>query len=197
MTNPSQIRNIAIIAHVDHGKTTLVDGLLKQSNAFRENQAEMSQTTILDTGDLERERGITISAKQTAVQYGDTKINIIDTPGHADFGGEIGRPPDEVDQRETKDGRRATAGIDTQRASSATAVRYSHHANAPSTTNPTKPPKCSDAGNASTSALPEVTIGTAMPMPINASPVIMPAANKIPLRLRCSKSSCATPARRR
>ncbi len=91
MTNPSNIRNIAIIAHVDHGKTTLVDGLLKQSNSFRENQAEMSQTTILDTGDLERERGITISAKQAAVHYGDTKINIIDTPGHADFSGEVER----------------------------------------------------------------------------------------------------------
>lgn len=91
MTKPNNIRNIAIIAHVDHGKTTLVDGLLKQSNAFRENQAEMSQTTILDTGDLERERGITISAKQTAVHYGDTKINIIDTPGHADFSGEVER----------------------------------------------------------------------------------------------------------
>lgn len=91
MTESNNIRNIAIIAHVDHGKTTLVDGLLKQSNAFRDNQAEMSQTTILDTGDLERERGITISAKQTAVQYGDTKINIIDTPGHADFSGEVER----------------------------------------------------------------------------------------------------------
>ena len=91
MTNPNNIRNIAIIAHVDHGNTTLVDGLLKQSNSFRDNQAEMSQTTILDTGDLERERGITISAKQTAVQYGDTKINIIDTPGHADFSGEVER----------------------------------------------------------------------------------------------------------
>lgn len=91
MTPHTSIRNIAIIAHVDHGKTTLVDGLLKQSNAFRANQAEMSQTTILDTGDLERERGITISAKQTAVFYGDTKINIIDTPGHADFSGEVER----------------------------------------------------------------------------------------------------------
>jgi len=91
MPNTQNIRNIAIIAHVDHGKTTLVDGLLKQSNAFSEHQAEMSQTTILDTGDLERERGITISAKQTAVQYGDTKINIIDTPGHADFSGEVER----------------------------------------------------------------------------------------------------------
>ncbi len=91
MSDTNNIRNIAIIAHVDHGKTTLVDGLLKQSNAFRANQAEMSQTTILDTGDLERERGITISAKQTAVRYGDTKINIIDTPGHADFSGEVER----------------------------------------------------------------------------------------------------------
>lgn len=91
MSPHTSIRNIAIIAHVDHGKTTLVDGLLKQSNAFRSNQAEMSQTTILDTGDLERERGITISAKQTAIRYGDTKINIIDTPGHADFSGEVER----------------------------------------------------------------------------------------------------------
>jgi GTP-binding protein len=91
MTPTDKIRNVAIIAHVDHGKTTLVDGLLKQSKTFRDNQAEMSQTTILDTGDLERERGITISAKTTAVTYDGYKINIIDTPGHADFSGEVER----------------------------------------------------------------------------------------------------------
>ncbi|OGC97845.1 GTP-binding protein TypA [Candidatus Amesbacteria bacterium RIFCSPHIGHO2_01_FULL_48_32] len=85
------IRNIAIIAHVDHGKTTLVDGMLKQTHTFRENQAEMSQTTILDSNELEREKGITILAKNTAVYYRDVKINIIDTPGHADFGGEVER----------------------------------------------------------------------------------------------------------
>lgn len=85
------IRNIAIIAHVDHGKTTLVDFLLKQSHTFRDNEAEMSQTTILDSNPLERERGITILAKNTAIQYKDTKINIIDTPGHADFSGEVER----------------------------------------------------------------------------------------------------------
>ncbi|MCL1839624.1 translational GTPase TypA [Candidatus Saccharibacteria bacterium] len=86
-----QIRNIAIIAHVDHGKTTLVDGLLKQSRTFRDNQAEMNQTLIMDSMDQEHERGITITAKQTAVFYGDYKINIIDTPGHADFSGEVER----------------------------------------------------------------------------------------------------------
>lgn len=86
-----QIRNVAVIAHVDHGKTTLVDAMLKQTHTFRENQAEMQQTTILDSNSLERERGITILAKNCAVFYGETKINIIDTPGHADFSGEVER----------------------------------------------------------------------------------------------------------
>lgn len=85
------IRNVAIIAHVDHGKTTLVDGLLKQSRTFRDNQAEMSQTLIMDSMDQEHERGITITAKQTSVFYDGYKINIIDTPGHADFSGEVER----------------------------------------------------------------------------------------------------------
>ena len=87
----SKIRNVAIIAHVDHGKTTLVDGLLKQSHTFRDNQAEMSQTLIMDSMDQEHERGITITAKQTCVYYDGYKINIIDTPGHADFSGEVER----------------------------------------------------------------------------------------------------------
>ncbi len=91
MINANKIRNVAIIAHVDHGKTTLVDGLLKQSNTFRDNQAEMSQTLIMDSGDQERERGITITAKQTTIYWNEYKINIIDTPGHADFSGEVER----------------------------------------------------------------------------------------------------------
>ena len=84
-----KLRNIAIIAHVDHGKTTLVDELLKQSGVYRENQEVVDR--VMDSNDLERERGITIMAKNTAVWYGDTKINIVDTPGHADFGGEVER----------------------------------------------------------------------------------------------------------
>ena len=83
------VRNIAIIAHVDHGKTTLVDELLKQSGVFRENQEVMER--VMDSNDIERERGITILSKNTAVFYKNTKINIIDTPGHADFGGEVER----------------------------------------------------------------------------------------------------------
>ena len=83
------VRNVAIIAHVDHGKTTLVDELLKQSGVFRENQQVMER--VMDSNDIERERGITILSKNTAVFYKDTKINIIDTPGHADFGGEVER----------------------------------------------------------------------------------------------------------
>lgn len=87
--NIENIRNVAIIAHVDHGKTTLVDQLLRQSGIFRSNQE--IQERVMDSGDIERERGITILSKNTAVNYGDTKINIIDTPGHADFGGEVER----------------------------------------------------------------------------------------------------------
>lgn len=84
-----KLRNVAIIAHVDHGKTTLVDEMLKQGGAYRENQEVVDR--VMDSGDLERERGITILAKNTAIQYGGTKINIVDTPGHADFGGEVER----------------------------------------------------------------------------------------------------------
>ena len=84
-----KLRNVAIIAHVDHGKTTLVDEMLKQGGVYRENQETVER--VMDSGDLERERGITILAKNTAIRYGDTKINIVDTPGHADFGGEVER----------------------------------------------------------------------------------------------------------
>ena len=89
MKQDTSLRNVAIIAHVDHGKTTLVDEMLKQSGAYRANQAVVER--VMDSGDLERERGITILAKNTAVRYGETKINIVDTPGHADFGGEVER----------------------------------------------------------------------------------------------------------
>ncbi len=93
--DPSNIRNIAIIAHVDHGKTTLVDGMLKQTNVFRENQ-EIKER-VLDSNELERERGITITAKNTGIVYGDTTINLVDTPGHADFGSEVERIMNMVD----------------------------------------------------------------------------------------------------
>ncbi|MBO4422426.1 MAG: GTP-binding protein, partial [Clostridia bacterium] len=83
------LRNVAIIAHVDHGKTTLVDEMLKQGGIFRENQVTTER--VMDSGALERERGITILAKNTSVHYNGVKINIIDTPGHADFGGEVER----------------------------------------------------------------------------------------------------------
>src|SRR5690349_19845073 len=89
MISRENIRNIAIIAHVDHGKTTLVDKLLRQAGTFRENEA--LQERAMDSNDLERERGITILAKNTAIHYKEFLINIVDTPGHADFGGEVER----------------------------------------------------------------------------------------------------------
>ena len=87
----SGIRNIAIIAHVDHGKTTLVDCLLKQSGTFRANEAVSGTERIMDSNDLEKERGITILAKNTSIRYHGVKVNIVDTPGHSDFGGEVER----------------------------------------------------------------------------------------------------------
>src|ERR671921_2286991 len=89
------IRNVAIVGHVERGKTTLVDAMLWQSGAFRENQAVDER--VLDSMDLEREKGITILAKNTAVRYGDVKVNIVDTPGHSDFGGEVERALTMVD----------------------------------------------------------------------------------------------------
>ena len=95
MNRKEKIRNIAIIAHVDHGKTTLVDGLLKQSGTFKIH--ETISDRVMDSMDLEKERGITITAKNTAILYEDIKINIVDTPGHADFGGEVERSLNLVD----------------------------------------------------------------------------------------------------
>src|SRR5438876_8907973 len=95
MPSRDDIRNVAIVAHVDHGKTTLVDAMLWQSGVFRADQ-EVAER-VMDSMDLERERGITILAKNTAVRYGDVKINIVDTPGHADFGGEVERALTMVD----------------------------------------------------------------------------------------------------
>src|SRR5437899_11994617 len=91
----SAIRNIAIIAHVDHGKTTLVDGMLRQSGIFRANEEVVER--VMDSNDLERERGITILAKTTGIRYHGVKINIVDTPGHSDFGGEVERALKMVD----------------------------------------------------------------------------------------------------
>ena len=95
MATNEKLRNIAIIAHVDHGKTTLVDAMLRQSHVFRSN--EQVNERVMDSGDIERERGITILSKNTAILYDDIKINIVDTPGHADFGGEVERVLNMVD----------------------------------------------------------------------------------------------------
>ncbi|MFP6588940.1 MAG: GTP-binding protein, partial [Candidatus Latescibacterota bacterium] len=95
MSTADNIRNIAIIAHVDHGKTTLVDGMLRQTHVFHDNQTVVDR--VLDSNDLERERDITITAKNTAVLYGDTTVNLVDTPGHADFGSEVERILNMVD----------------------------------------------------------------------------------------------------
>ena len=95
MRTTENLRNVAIIAHVDHGKTTLVDAMLKQSHVFRAN--EQVAERVMDSGDIERERGITILSKNTAIMYKDIKINIVDTPGHADFGGEVERVLNMVD----------------------------------------------------------------------------------------------------
>ena len=107
-----ELRNIAIIAHVDHGKTTLVDRLLQQSGTFRENQKVAERA--MDSNDLERERGITILAKNTAVHYKDLLINIVDTPGHADFGGEVERTLSTINRlRSTSPPKSACPGVST------------------------------------------------------------------------------------
>src|SRR5688572_17704210 len=95
MAAPQQIRNLAIIAHVDHGKTTLVDALLTSAGALDRGEGQIERA--MDSGDLEKERGITITSKPTSVTYGDVRINLVDTPGHADFGGEVERVLNMVD----------------------------------------------------------------------------------------------------
>ena len=95
MTARDDLRNVAIVAHVDHGKTTLVDAMLRQTGTFRANEAVIDR--VMDSMDLEREKGITILAKQTTVDHGGVRLNIVDTPGHADFGGEVERIMNMVD----------------------------------------------------------------------------------------------------
>ena len=123
----TNIRNIAIIAHVDHGKTTLVDAMLRQSGIFRVNQELVDR--VMDSNDLERERGITILAKNTAIDYTSTKINIVDTPGHSDFGGEVERALRMVDGVLTAGGReRRPAAADALRvAEGAGGEAAAHH----------------------------------------------------------------------
>ena len=128
-TTREDVRNVAIIAHVDHGKTTLVDELLKQSGVFRANQEV--QERVMDSNDIERERGITILSKNTAVYYKGTKINIIDTPGHADFGGEVERVLKMVDGVilvvDAFEGAIAADQIRAEKSTRAGSVRYRLH----------------------------------------------------------------------
>ena len=121
------IRNIAIIAHVDHGKTTLVDCLLKQSGTFRANQHESSEVRLMDSMDLEKEKGITIRAKNAAFKYKNYHINIVDTPGHADFGGEVERIMNMIDGVLRRGRRRRPAGANPLRAAQGARSRRQAH----------------------------------------------------------------------